>query len=76
MIVAGGSLGGLSERRPRLLFSGDENMLGRGRDEERQEQGSQGGEVDRGEEGEVQAIQGEVRGEERLENDSPSWTWV
>ena len=30
VIDAGGILGGLSERRPRLLFSGDESMLGRG----------------------------------------------
>ena len=31
VIVAGGILGGLSERlSPRLLFSGDESMLGRG----------------------------------------------
>ena len=65
MIVAGNILGELSEKRPSLLSSGDENMLGRGRDEERQEQGSQGGEV-RGKRGKNK---GEVRGEERLESD-------
>ena len=66
VIDAGGILGGLSERRSRLLFSGE------GGNEERQEQGSQGGEV-RGKRGKNK---GEVRGKERLENDSPSWTWV
>ena len=59
MIVAGGILGELSEKRPRPLFLGDENMLGRGRGEERQEQGSQGGEM-------------RLRGKVRLErNNSP-----
>ena len=57
MIVAGSILGELSEKRPSLLSSGDENMLGRGRGEEREEQGSQGGEI-RGEEREEQARQG------------------
>ena len=50
MIGAGNILGELSERRPRPLFSGDENMLGREREEGREEEGrSQGGE-ERGEE--------------------------
>ena len=57
MIVAGGILGELSEKRPSLLSSGDENMLGRGRGEESEEQESQGGEI-RGEEREEQARQG------------------
>ena len=54
MIVAGSILGELSEKRPSLLFPGCENMLGRGRGEEREEQGSQGGEI----RGEEQARQG------------------
>ena len=57
MIVAGSILGELSEKRPSLLFLGGENMLGRGRGEESEEQGSQGGEI-RGEEREEQARQG------------------